>query len=211
MKAFALVLGTHNSSKKKELVRLLAPLGFTLLTLEDFPNALQVEETGTTFAENATLKAVQQAKHLRHWVLGEDSGLAVDALGGGPGVNSARFAGPNATDEKNNDVLLEKLSSVPPEERTAYYTCHATLADPLGTVRFDCEDRCSGRIRFERAGKAGFGYDPLFEIPEYHLTFGELGDAVKAILSHRARAIRRLIPALIQLAQAEHWQPVRNC
>lgn len=211
MKAFALVLGTHNSSKKKELVRLLAPLGFTLLTLEDFPNALNVEETGTTFAENATLKAVQQAKHLRHWVLGEDSGLAVDALGGGPGVNSARFAGPKATDEKNNDLLLEKLSSVPPDERSAHYTCHATLADPLGTVRFDCEDRCSGRIRFERAGKAGFGYDPLFEIPEYHLTFGELGDAVKAVLSHRARAIRRLIPALIQLAQAEHWQPVRNC
>ncbi len=211
MNAFPLVLGTHNSKKKKELVQLLSPFGFTLLTLADFPNALAVEESGSTFAENATLKAVQQAKHLKHWVLGEDSGLSVDALEGAPGVYSARFAGPQASDEQNNDVLLEKLSNVPLEKRTAHYTCHATLADPLGTVRFDCEDRCSGRIRFERAGKAGFGYDPLFEIPEYHLTFGELGDAVKAVLSHRARAIRRLIPALIQLAQSDHWKPFRNC
>ncbi len=211
MNAFPLVLGTHNSKKKKELVQLLSPFGFTLLTLADFPNALAVEESGSTFAENATLKAVQQAKHLKHWVLGEDSGLSVDALEGAPGVYSARFAGPQASDEQNNDVLLEKLSNVPLEKRTAHYTSHATLADPLGPVRFDCEDRCSGRILFERAGNAGFGYDPLFEIPEYHLTFGELGDAVKAVLSHRARAIRRLIPALIQLAQSDHWKPFRNC
>jgi XTP/dITP diphosphohydrolase len=208
MKAFTLVLGTHNLKKKKELVQLLAPHGFSLLTLEDFPNALQVEETGATFAQNATLKAVQQAIHLKHWVLGEDSGLSVDALAGEPGVLSARFAGPRATDEANNALLLQKLAHVPLEKRTAHYTCHATLSDPAGNVRFDCEDQCRGRIRFEHAGTAGFGYDPLFEIPEYHLTFGELGDAVKAVLSHRARAIRRLIPALLTLAQVEQWQPV---
>jgi XTP/dITP diphosphohydrolase len=208
MKAFTLVLGTHNAKKKRELVQLLAPYGFTLLTLEDFPNALKVDENGSTFAENARLKAVQQAQHLQHWVLGEDSGLSVDALGGAPGVISAHYAGPSATDEQNNDLLLKNLTGVPLEKRTAFYTCHATLSDPLGHVRFECEDYCRGRIRTERAGSAGFGYDPLFELPEYHLTFGELGDAVKAVLSHRARAIRRLIPALIQLAQSENWRPL---
>jgi XTP/dITP diphosphohydrolase len=207
MTAFTLVLGTHNSHKKRELVQLLAPHGFTLLTLQDFPNALRVEESGSTFTENATLKAVVQAKHLQHWILGEDSGLSVDALDGAPGVHSSRFAGEPANDERNNDLLLQKLANTPLEKRTAHYTCHVTIADPLGNVRFDGEGRCSGRIRFARAGSAGFGYDPLFEIPEYHATFGELGDDVKSVLSHRARAMRQAIPALIRLAKHEHWRP----
>ena len=208
MTAFTLVLGTHNSKKKKELVQLLAPHGFHLLTLADFSNALTVEETGATFADNARLKAVVQAAHLRHWVLGEDSGLSVDALSGAPGVYSSRFSGPNASDEQNNDLLLQRLAGVPLEKRSAHYTCHVTVADPAGTVRLNCADHCAGQMRLERAGTGGFGYDPLFEIPEYHLTFGELGDAVKSVLSHRARALRRAIPALIQLAKTHHWQPL---
>jgi len=208
MAAFTLVLGTHNLHKKRELVQLLAPHGFTLQTLADFPNALVVEETGNTFAENSRLKAVEQAQHLRHWVLAEDSGLSVEALDGAPGVQSARFAGLKATDEQNNDLLLERLARIPSDRRQAFYTCHVTLADPNGNVRYQCEGKCHGRIRTKRAGTAGFGYDPLFEVLEYHRTFGELGDAVKSVLSHRARAMRSAIPALIHLAKAEHWTPI---
>jgi XTP/dITP diphosphohydrolase len=176
-----------------------------LKTLADFPHAMDVEESGTTFAENARLKAAEQARHLRAWVLGEDSGLSVDALGGAPGVYSARFSGPAATDERNNDLLLEKLGNVPLERRTAHYTCYAALADPQGNIQAEAEGRCCGRILTERAGSGGFGYDPLFEIVELHRTFGELSPAVKAAISHRSRAIRILVPQLIRLAATGRW------
>jgi XTP/dITP diphosphohydrolase len=184
-----IVLGT-------QLAALLAPLGIRFATLSDFPTAIEVAETGDTFGDNARLKAAEQAKHLGQWVLGEDSGLSVDALGGRPGVYSARYAGENATDEANNDKLLAELADVPLEKRTAFYTCHMTLADPNGNVLVETEDHCRGRIRFERAGSGGFGYDPLFEIVEYHRTFGELSAAVKSCLSHRARALRRFASEL---------------
>jgi len=138
--------------------------------------------------------------------LGEDSGLAVDALAGAPGVYSARFSGPGATDESNNRLLLEKLGKTPLEKRTAHYVCHATLADPAGTIQAQADGYCHGRIRFEPVGTGGFGYDPLFEIVEYHRTFGELGPAVKAALSHRARAIRQLIPAMLRLVDSGQWR-----
>ena len=127
-----LVLGTNNRKKGIELAELLAPHGFQVVTLADIPGSIEVEETGETFAANAALKACEQAKHLKRWVLGEDSGLAVDALQGGPGVYSARFSGPQATDESNNRLLLEKLGKTPLEKRTAHYVCHATLSDPTG-------------------------------------------------------------------------------
>src|SRR5437868_3361283 len=151
-----LVLGTHNRKRGLELADLLAPEGFELITLADISADIEVEETGETFAENAALKACEQARHLKRWVLGEDSGLAVDALKGAPGVYSARFSGPNATDERNNELLLEKLADLPLEKRTAHYVCHATLSDPDGKIRAESEDCCSGRIRFERAGSGGF-------------------------------------------------------
>jgi XTP/dITP diphosphohydrolase len=200
-----LVLGTHNQKKADELAGLLGPLGIQLITLADVPTALDVVEDGHTFAENAAKKACQQALHLKSWVLGEDSGLAVDALNGAPGVYSARFSGSDATDERNNDHLLQELGDTPLAKRTAHYVCHATLADPLGEVRAESEARCYGRIRFERAGSSGFGYDPLFEIPEYHRTFGELGPRVKACLSHRARAIHALVPQLTRLMASGQW------
>jgi XTP/dITP diphosphohydrolase len=202
MKPFTLVLGTHNKKKRRELEYLLSPLGIELKTLEDFPNALEVEETGDSFQANAALKATVQAKHLDQWVLGEDSGLSVDALDGAPGIYSARFSGPSATDADNNRVLLEKLTSVPLEKRTAWYHCHFTLSDPQGVERIHCEGSCSGRILLKPKGTAGFGYDPLFEIPEYHQTFAELGDAIKSVLSHRARAHRKFVPLLRQLIQS---------
>jgi len=200
-----LVLGTRNRKKGIELAELFAPLGIELLTLADLPEAIEVEETGETFAENAAAKATEQARHLHRWVLGEDSGLSVDALGGAPGVYSARFSGPGATDESNNRLLLEKLGKMPLGKRTAHYVCHATLADLQGNVRADSEDYCHGRIRFEPAGSGGFGYDPLFEVVEYHRTFGELGSAVKAALSHRARAIRQVLPEIQRLIDAGRW------
>jgi XTP/dITP diphosphohydrolase len=200
-----LVLGTRNRKKGQELAELLAPWGFDLKTLADLPEAIEVEETGNTFAANAALKACQQARHLQHWVLGEDSGLVVDALGGEPGVLSARFSGAGATDESNNALLLARLGERPLERRTAYYVCHAVLADPSGTIRAESDGECRGRIRFIPAGSGGFGYDPLFEIVEYHRTFGELGPMVKVFLSHRARAIRAIVPELLKLVDAGSW------
>ena len=192
----AIVLGTRNEGKRRELESLVAPWGLQIVTLKEFPNALEVEETGMTFAENAKLKAVQQARHLQQWVLGEDSGICVDALDGAPGVYSARYSDPDATDELNNAKLLESLGKLPLEKRTAHYVCHMTLADPQGNVQADCQQVCQGRIRFEASGYSGFGYDPLFEIAEYHQTFGELGNAVKSLISHRARALRELVTQL---------------
>jgi XTP/dITP diphosphohydrolase len=194
-----LVLGTHNRKKLRELEELLSPHGFELKTLADFPSAIEVAETGTTFAENARLKAAQQAQHLGQWVLGEDSGLSVEALGGAPGVYSARFSDPGATDERNNALLLERLQGIAPDNRWAFYTCFAALSDPTGQIRAETVGTCRGRILTTPAGTGGFGYDPLFEVVECHRTFGELAPAVKRVLSHRSRAIRQLIPQLLAL------------
>jgi XTP/dITP diphosphohydrolase len=200
-----IVLGTHNRKKGRELAALVAPWGFDIQTLADFADPLMVAEDGQTFAENATLKACRQAVHLGAWVLGEDSGLAVDALHGRPGVYSARFSGENATDASNMARLLEEMSHIAPAQRGAHYVCHITLSDPQGHVRATAEARCHGRIAEAPRGTAGFGYDPLFEILEYHRTFGELGDAVKALLSHRGRAVRRLLVCLRLLVRDGEW------
>lgn len=200
-----LVLGTRNRKKGTELIALLSPLGISLRTLAEIPDAIEVAETGDTFAANAELKAVEQARHLHRWVLGEDSGLVVDALGGAPGVLSARYSGPGATDESNNRKLLTVLAAVPGERRSAHYVCHAALSDPAGEVVARAEGACHGRIRLEAAGSGGFGYDPLFEIVEYHMTFGELSPTVKSCLSHRSRALRQLMPQLVELIRTGRW------
>jgi len=197
-----LVLGTHNRKKGIELAELVRPLSIDVRTLADYPQALSVVEDGVTFAANARKKATEQAERLQAWVLGEDSGLVVDALGGAPGVFSARFAGPQATDEANNARLLADLADTPLSRRTAHYVCYAALADPDGQPVAEAEGQCHGRILCAPRGSAGFGYDPLFEIVEYHHTFAELGGAVKACLSHRARALRRLLPRLPALLGA---------
>jgi len=200
-----LVCGTGNRKKGAELAELLSPWGFTLKTLADYPQAIEVDESGTSFAENAALKASQQAAHLQAWVLADDSGLVVDALDGRPGIYSARFAGPGATDALNRQKLLEELSGVDLPRRTARFVCHVALADPTGRVRAEASGACQGRIIMDERGAHGFGYDPLFEVVEYHRTFGELGPAVKTVLSHRARAIEALLPMLVALAFAGEW------
>lgn len=192
-----IVLGTHNRKKGAELQLLLKPFGFELRTLADFENPLEVIEDGDSFQANAHRKATQQARHLNQWVIGEDSGLSVPALDGAPGIFSARFAGPDATDAENNAELLRQLNGQ--HDRRAFYVCHVSLANPLGQVVIDCEDTCQGRIVGAQRGTGGFGYDPLFELAEYHKTFGELGPAVKSLLSHRARAIRQFMPQLLRV------------
>lgn len=200
-----LVVGTRNAKKGDELVELLAPLGFRVVTLAGVPSAIDVVEDGDSFKANARLKAARQAAHLKRWVLADDSGIEVEALGGAPGVYSARFAGANATDAENNRLLLEKLADVPLARRGARYVCHVALADPQGEIRAESRDYCSGRVRFEGAGTNGFGYDPLFEVVEYHRTYGELGPHVKRALSHRSRAIRAIVPRLIALGESGEW------
>jgi XTP/dITP diphosphohydrolase len=196
-----LVLGTHNRKKGSELAQLLVPLGISVRTLSDYGQALRVVEDGEAFADNARKKACQQAAHLGAWVLGEDSGLAVDALAGAPGVRSARYAGESATDEANNRRLLAELENTPLARRAAHYVCYAVLASPLGEPLAEAEAWCHGRIIFEPRGAGGFGYDPLFEIVEYHHTFAEVGPAVKGCLSHRSRALRKLLPDIARLVR----------
>lgn len=193
-----LVIGTRNRKKGAELAELLAPWGIAAVTLDYLPDAIDVVEDGETFAANARLKASQQARHLGRWVLADDSGLEVDALDGAPGVYSARFAGPQASDIANNGLLLDKLGDTPLEKRTAHYVCHVAVADPTGAICAESHDVCRGRIRFAPAGTSGFGYDPLFELVEYHRTFGELGPRVKQAISHRSRAMRAIVPELLR-------------
>ncbi len=194
-----LVLGTRNVKKRGELVEILGDLGIELRDLTAYPQAPEVEEDGATFEDNARKKATVLAKTLGEWVLGEDSGLVVPALKGRPGVYSARYAGRQGDDEANNDKLLAELAPLPDDKRAAYYVCTAALADPSGEVRATAEGRCHGVIIKERRGTGGFGYDPLFLIPEYHKTFGELSARVKHALSHRARAMLHLRPHLRRL------------
>jgi XTP/dITP diphosphohydrolase len=200
-----LVLGTRNRKKLGELTELLVPLGLKLATLADFPDSIEIDETGDSFAANAALKATLQAQRLEQWVLGEDSGLAVDALGGAPGIYSARYSGEGATDQRNNERLLRELAGIPLERRTAHYVCSAALSDTTGSIRVTSEGICRGRILESPAGTGGFGYDPLFEIVECHQTFGELAPAVKSVLSHRSRAMRALVPAIRQLLAGGMW------
>jgi XTP/dITP diphosphohydrolase len=194
-----LVLGTRNRKKKEELEEILGDLGLELRDLTSWPEAPEVVEDGATFESNALKKASELARFLNHWVIGEDSGLVVPALNGRPGVYSARYAGQHGNDEANNARLLAELAPLPDDRRAAYYVCTAALANPAGDVCAVAEGRCHGVITRELRGTGGFGYDPLFLIPEYHRTFGELSPRVKHALSHRAKALAHLRPALRRL------------
>jgi XTP/dITP diphosphohydrolase len=197
--AAVLVVGTRNRKKREEILDILGDLGLDLRDLTVYPDAPEVVEDRATFEENARKKAVELARRLGQWVLGEDSGLVVPALGGRPGIYSARYAGKQGDDEANNTRLLAELAPLPGDRRAAYYVCSAALANPQGEVQAVSDGRCHGVIVHERRGTGGFGYDPLFLIPEYHKTFGELSARVKHALSHRARALAQLRPALRRL------------
>jgi len=198
-----IVLRSRNRKKSREVAEILAPWEIDVLSVADFAQVGEVVEDGQTFADNAAKKACEPARLLSRWTIGEDSGLMVDALGGAPGVYSARYSGEGATDEKNNQKLLAELRGVPPEKRTAAYICSVAIADPTGTVRLRAEGSCRGVIIDEPRGENGFGYDPYFLIREYHRTFGELSALVKHQISHRARAFAILAPQLKSLLHTE--------
>lgn len=199
-----IVLSSRNKKKIEEIAELMLPHGIELIGVNSFPEVPEVIEDQDSFAGNAAKKATQVALHLGEWAIADDSGICVDALNGAPGIYSARFAeSPNPgsleADEANNQKLLSELASVPTEKRGAHYVCAVALSDPDGQIRVAVEGRCSGRILREYHGTNGFGYDPLFLIPEFHKTFGELDSAVKRHISHRAKAFERAIPQIVRL------------
>lgn len=195
-----LVIGSRNAKKRDELVHLLGPEGIAVKTLADFPDlTLDVDEDGDTFEHNARKKATEYAQALGQWVLADDSGLCIDALGGAPGVDSAHYAGQHGDNAANNALVLEKLADTPAEKRSAHYVAMLVLADATGEVRAETRGECHGRITTELRGENGFGYDPLFELREYHRTFGQMGPAVKRAISHRSRAMRAMLPRIVAL------------
>ncbi len=193
MAALTLVMATRNAGKVRELKALLPATGVTLLSLADFPEIPEIPEEGATFAENAATKARAVARLTGHPALADDSGLAVDALGGAPGVYSARYAldrtAPHPpTDADNWRKLLEEMQGIPGERRAAHFVCEIALALPDGRV-FTAHGECAGIIATAPAGDQGFGYDPVFWVPEYGATMAQLGPSVKNRISHRARAL----------------------
>jgi len=190
------VLATANPGKQREFAALLATRGFELV-LQSELGIPAVEETGKSFVDNALLKARHAAAHARLPALADDSGLEVDALDGRPGIHSARFAGPGATDEQNNAALLAALANVPPERRTARYRCVLALVrnatDPCPLI---AQGSWEGRIVLDPAGTGGFGYDPHFAPHGFGCTAAQLSPALKNALSHRGAALRELIVRL---------------
>ena len=183
-----LVIASGNAGKVREFGRLLADLG---LETQPQPEGLEVEETGTTFAANARLKAEAVARATGCWALADDSGLSVDALGGAPGVHSARYAD---SDSARIERLLQELRTAP--NRNAQFTAALALANPAGEVVLEVEGICPGTILEAPRGEGGFGYDPVFFVPEAGLTFAEMPHSQKAELGHRGRAFAALKPRL---------------
>lgn len=199
-----ILVATTNAGKVRELQ---AMLGWVVAwkMLADFPGVGEVEEDGATFAENARKKATEYARATGLWTLADDSGLVVDALGGAPGVQSARFSGdvPPGTsrkeiDRRNIAKLLGLLEGVPQDKRTARFVCHLCLASPE-KVLAETKGTVEGIIVDEPAGENGFGYDPVFFVPALGQTVAQLPDGQKNAISHRGNAIRKLIPLLDEL------------
>lgn len=190
-----LVIASRNEKKKRELLQIIGDLDLEVATLNDFPEAPEVEEDGLTFHENAVKKAREIAQFTGCMSLADDSGLDVDALGGLPGVHSARFAGEPSDDERNNQKLLKMLEGVPAQERTARFRCVIAIAFPDGRVE-TTEGTCEGRVGFAPKGSAGFGYDPLFIPDGFDMTFAELSPEVKNSISHRGKALQKALEML---------------
>ncbi|MFD2446255.1 XTP/dITP diphosphatase [Bacillus sp. CGMCC 1.16607] len=186
-----IVIATKNKGKAKEFESLFSKKGFTVKTLLDYPEIEEVEETGKTFEENAILKAEAVAGQLNQTVISDDSGLIVDALDGRPGIYSARYAGEAKDDEANIDKVLEELAGLPGENRTARFYCALAIAIP-GKATYTVSGTCEGEILHERRGTNGFGYDPIFFVNEKNHAMAELTSEEKNVISHRAKAIKKL-------------------
>jgi XTP/dITP diphosphohydrolase len=186
-----LVVATGNPGKLKEMQAYLADSGWELALK---PEDLDVEETGETFAENACLKASEVAKATGNWAIADDSGLKVDTLNGAPGVYSARYGN---TDTERIERLLRELGDQ--ENRQAQFVCAIAVANPQGEIVIQSEGICHGEILFAPAGDGGFGYDPVFYVPEKQLTFAQMTTDLKKLISHRGNALKALVPQLIKV------------
>lgn len=191
-----LLIATKNAGKIKELERLLAGSPVELRSLNEFPHVVEPEETGATFEENARLKAVYYAAQTGLPSVADDSGLEVEALGGAPGIHSARYAGKKATDRTRIEKLLKELDASADQNRRARFVCAMAFADETGAIRFTTDGVCAGEIALSASGANGFGYDPVFVPDGFSETFGELSADIKQQISHRARATVKIIEYL---------------
>lgn len=188
------IIATKNKGKAKDFEAIFAPLGYKVLTLFDVAPDMEIEETGTTFEDNAILKAEAVAKRLNTFVIADDSGLQIDALNGEPGVYSARYAGDH-DDEANINKVLTKLKGVPEEKRTARFCCCIAITGPSHKTEIFF-GTCEGKILTEKRGNRGFGYDPIFYVPSLGRTMAELTAEEKGAISHRGHAIHKLAEQL---------------
>jgi XTP/dITP diphosphohydrolase len=185
------IIATKNPGKAREFEHIFASRGIEVRTLLDFPEIPDVDETGSTFEENAILKAEAVSQALGKMVIGDDSGLMVDALEGRPGIYSARYAGEQKNDQNNTDKVLSELKGLPYEKRSARFYCALAVAVP-GQETITVSGTCEGRILEEQRGTNGFGYDPVFYVPEKGLAMAELSSDEKNKISHRANALKKL-------------------
>ena len=199
-----IVCASHNPNKAKEIAKITKDFGFDVITRDEagVPLMFDVIEDGKTFADNSYKKAFTIMRMTGKPAIADDSGLAVDFLNGAPGVYSARFAGEDCNDERNNDKLLDLMKDVPEEKRTARFISCVTLVYPDGEI-YSAQGECPGHILFERRGTGGFGYDPLFLSDELGKTFAEIDMEEKNTVSHRARALAKLGELLRKRADSE--------
>lgn len=187
-----ILVATNNRGKIREFAELLTDLPIRFHSLAEFPNVREVEETGATFEENAALKATGYARQTGLWTLADDSGLEVVALGGAPGVFSARFGGAGLTDAERTEKLLFELEKTGDKEKKARFICVIVFSNPNGEIYYRAKGVCDGRIAANPLGANGFGYDPVFIPDGFNQTFGELPNEVKRKISHRARAVSEI-------------------
>jgi XTP/dITP diphosphohydrolase len=192
MSKHELIVATNNQGKLREFALMLKPLGYTLKSLADYPELPKVVEDGSSFSENAILKADAISRALELPVIADDSGLVVDALNGAPGIYTARYAGEPRSDERNIDKLLTELDGVPAGKRCARFAAALAFAVP-GETTLVAEGFCGGEIAYERSGTGGFGYDPIFYLPERGLTMAELTAEEKNLISNRAQALKKMV------------------
>ena len=200
-----LLVATTNQGKFNEVQAFLGKLPLRIVSLKSLANPPAVVEDGATFEENALKKARALARHSGFMTLADDSGIEVDALGGRPGIYSARYCGVEGDDEGNNEKLLRELQNVPVVKRTARYVCVLAVCVPgaTGMKEWLVRETCEGKITFSLTGSNGFGYDPLFFFPPLGKTFGEIDRETKATVSHRGKALKKLaetLPSLVDLA-----------
>lgn len=196
MKSTDLLIATNNAGKVRELSELLSGFPLNLNRLADFDGVVEVEESGSTFEENAALKAKGYALQTGMLALADDSGLEITALGGAPGVLSARYGGDTTPFDEKIAMLLSELENAASRDRSARFVCVMAIANPMGEIEFTAEGICTGTLTMNPRGTGGFGYDPIFIPDGFDRTFGELASDIKQQISHRGRAIRKIIPFL---------------